>query len=386
MEKLYYLLTSLLGAPECHRGDDVSRKNKIFVTPAVDIWSLAAVFSEAAAWLVGGFDNVKIYRNNRKEATSSIPGLGGTDCFHDGENVLEGVGECHEKLNKHSRRCDVITSEILSMVEGMLQGRHDKRPTAMECWKKSQSIIAIARQNLDSDKRPNAHVEVHEQTRLPLPPSSPPHRGDSQGNINNFQARRGPRDNCLNRNTIDGGSMGKEVVPVRSGHHREYPHSISMIEGHGGASQYNGGNSRQTHRNTTKAPPSPIVDVVQGKMLPTRPVSDFEEKDYGGQPSSAGSSSDGRESGLAPFPNSNQIQQSGFPATSGRPQPYKTVQDLLRWKEKRKAELKLPFSSRQAKQARMIESRKDLGNEGLFDSLSGRDHVGDIVALVICMC
>ncbi|KFY32505.1 hypothetical protein V493_00126 [Pseudogymnoascus sp. VKM F-4281 (FW-2241)] len=40
--------TKTYGAPECHRGDDVSRKNKIFVTPAVDICSRPA--ANAARW------------------------------------------------------------------------------------------------------------------------------------------------------------------------------------------------------------------------------------------------------------------------------------------------------------------------------------------------
>jgi hypothetical protein len=165
-------LTGTSGAPECCRTDKVLRGAKIEVKQNIDVFSLGAVYSEAAVWLVEHIglnahkDGLSQYRRDRRAATKHIPGLVDRDCFHDGENMLPVVGEWHKKLKTETRRHDTITGKVLDMIEEMLFDS-SSRPNTITFWKKSQKILQEARSTL---------AEIQDTTGPITPPKANQHR------------------------------------------------------------------------------------------------------------------------------------------------------------------------------------------------------------------
>ena len=123
----------------------------------MDIWSLGAVFSEAAVWLVTSYQSVKWYRKDRREAPKNIRGIQESDCFHDGEKMLETVHDWHMRLNERLRKEDFITGEVLRMIKCML---HDEtsRAKTKTFWTWSQQILSDAKENLEKRKSGNDPV------------------------------------------------------------------------------------------------------------------------------------------------------------------------------------------------------------------------------------
>lgn len=117
----------------------------------MDVWSLGAVFSEAAVWLVESYQTLKLYRRDRQTAANNFPDVRGTDCFHDGQKMLEIVPRWHKRLKGCLRRDDLITGQVLDMVECML---HDEgsRSKTRSFWTWSQRILEGAKENLKERK------------------------------------------------------------------------------------------------------------------------------------------------------------------------------------------------------------------------------------------
>lgn len=87
----------------------------------VDIWSLGCIYSEAACWIKYGSHGVEKCRRERRADTSKIAGLEDTDCFHDGEKVLQAVLGSHAKSKTNLRPEDTITEAVITtMVTDML--------------------------------------------------------------------------------------------------------------------------------------------------------------------------------------------------------------------------------------------------------------------------
>jgi hypothetical protein len=121
---------------------------QLHVKQNVDVWSLGAVFSEAAVWVVEHNDGLDRYRRDRKAATKVIQGLKDSDCFHDGENMLVTVRDWHRRLKTKTRVYDVITAPVLGMIEDMLLDA-EARSNTIQVWRKSQKILNEARSTLN---------------------------------------------------------------------------------------------------------------------------------------------------------------------------------------------------------------------------------------------
>lgn len=123
-------MTSTYGAPECNL---VSRET--VMPQAADMWSLGCVLSEAATWLILGPPGLAQYttlrqnairsantRNQRRASIHLPPAedLGEGDYFHDGKSVLPEIRQWHTYLKANLRKSDVITEEVLGIIEGKL--------------------------------------------------------------------------------------------------------------------------------------------------------------------------------------------------------------------------------------------------------------------------
>ena len=124
--------TKTYGAPECHPGRLIREP----VSRSIDIWSLGCVFSVAASWVVLGAQGIVQFIKIRERAISHLPKTKnqqnpeepGGDYFHDGTKVLRDVLHWHNHLRSTCRKSDVITPEVLDLVdERMLQGDAAKR-------------------------------------------------------------------------------------------------------------------------------------------------------------------------------------------------------------------------------------------------------------------
>lgn len=128
------------------------------VSQAIDIWSLGCVFSVAATWVVLGYKGVREFDRLRRRAIEDIikeqesrrlsqgsnHGLLTTkgDRFHDGIDVLPEVTSWHDFLRSSARRSDIITNQVLNLVDGkMLLGKPEDRMTAREICEELKKII-----------------------------------------------------------------------------------------------------------------------------------------------------------------------------------------------------------------------------------------------------
>ena len=139
-----------IGAPEHPAG------NKHPVSQAIDIWSLACVFSLAATWVVCGHPGISRFHKLRELA---IDGLRRTESdgtsseqrnakfseshkFHDGKEVLQAVTGWHNYLRSASRKSDNITIRVLDLVdESMLLASPDHRISVSDLCLKLDLIL-----------------------------------------------------------------------------------------------------------------------------------------------------------------------------------------------------------------------------------------------------
>lgn len=118
-------------------------------TPSVDIYSLGCVSSEAAIWVVRGWDGLQEYRRRRCMETQNIANFRGSDCFHDGDTTLSVVNEMHNNLIHDCGRSDHVTGAALThMIREMLEVE-DGRPTARVLYIKSDRILSAAVKELE---------------------------------------------------------------------------------------------------------------------------------------------------------------------------------------------------------------------------------------------
>jgi hypothetical protein len=134
----------LIGAPECHRPDNLTKQTQLLVKSNVDIWSMGAIFSEVAVWLVFNYRSLQDYRIARREATKGTPAAEVGDCFHDGEKVLPVVHQWHDNIKDNVRDSDYITERVLEMVGDMMLPANI-RPNSRYFHQRSQGILKDAR-------------------------------------------------------------------------------------------------------------------------------------------------------------------------------------------------------------------------------------------------
>ncbi|EPE29987.1 Protein kinase-like (PK-like) [Glarea lozoyensis ATCC 20868] len=190
--------TRTYGAPECCRTSEFLRGVDVDITQSSDVWSLAAVLSEAAIWAVGGKSYLEEYRLSRKEATRDIHGLEDSDCFHDGQNLLPVVNEWHQKARDGVRKQDTTTDGVITVLEDMLVT--DYRSTIAQVYKKFDRILGKAQNDLKRQQSLSPDPQTPKKTLPPVLPSPSPHNtspslmGDFSGGKNhqipdpNYQA------------------------------------------------------------------------------------------------------------------------------------------------------------------------------------------------------
>ncbi|KAK4449664.1 hypothetical protein QBC34DRAFT_87472 [Podospora aff. communis PSN243] len=153
------------------------------ITPLLDIWSLGAVFSVVATWVVLGASGVAHYKRVRQAAihsriTAQPPNnrvLPTGDYFHDGQQTLQEVTAWHDFLRYSVRMSDPLTGKILNMVDQfMLRGDARLRHSAADVnreyktclkeadsanlepqgasWWQHRNTIALAEQELSDDE------------------------------------------------------------------------------------------------------------------------------------------------------------------------------------------------------------------------------------------
>ena len=126
------------------------------VSQAIDIWSLACVFSLAATWIVCDYSGLSLFQKVRERAiaksrqtqSNQTPpeqqkiDISESDQFHNGTEVLEAVTEWHKYLRIVMRKTDNITSRVLDLVdESMLLASPDERINASDLCSRLNLVL-----------------------------------------------------------------------------------------------------------------------------------------------------------------------------------------------------------------------------------------------------
>ncbi|KFY93298.1 hypothetical protein V500_03785 [Pseudogymnoascus sp. VKM F-4518 (FW-2643)] len=180
--------TRTYGAPESYRPGSTNMHDTLQEGQNSDIWSLGCIFSEAARWLKDGHRGIMVYRQERERETSKIPGFRDGDCFHNGEDILNCVRQCHKNSVQNLRPEDVITRPVVGgLIETMLT-KAGARSNAYALYQRSIDLVKRARDDLETDilepkrsslynpsRRPkNRRSTVPNQSSRPQTPPNPP--------------------------------------------------------------------------------------------------------------------------------------------------------------------------------------------------------------------
>ena len=153
---LSILITAIIGAPE------YPGRSEHPVSQAIDIWSLACVFSLAATWIIHDHSGVDMFHKvrqraikkyieahrNQTESHNQTPKVSEGDQFHNGREVLDAVTEWHKYLRTLIRKSDTITCQVLDLVDDeMLLGTPERRIKANDlCFKLAQILDSCPRE------------------------------------------------------------------------------------------------------------------------------------------------------------------------------------------------------------------------------------------------
>lgn len=169
----WILLTFLPGPPECYQWNHFTDETLTIphITPAVDIWALGCILSEAATWVLEGHQGLENYRLNRAKAHRDNPKFEDSDCFHDGCDVLDFVGKHHDYLRYPGRDLDEATIVMLDIVDSqMLRARPEDRLEAHRLLSRAHNqLLATDPQSLHSPRGVERASSVS-QTQLPSIP------------------------------------------------------------------------------------------------------------------------------------------------------------------------------------------------------------------------
>lgn len=144
------LITANAGAPE------YPGRSRHPVSQAIDIWSLACVFSLAATWIIHDYSGVDLFHKVRQraikkyieaqrsqtESHNQTTNVSEGDQFHNGREVLDAVTEWHKYLRTVIRKTDTITCQVLDLVdEEMLLRTPEHRIKATDLCSKLNLIL-----------------------------------------------------------------------------------------------------------------------------------------------------------------------------------------------------------------------------------------------------
>ncbi|KAF2764907.1 kinase-like protein [Teratosphaeria nubilosa] len=238
----YSFGTRTYGAPECYAWSEFSEQQRLNIKRSTDIWSFGCVLSEAAVWVVLGWQGVERYRRHRLDDTDKPPHFRGGDCFHNGKGKRRSVDEMHRQIRDNLRRSDFITGDVVDeIVKHMLHDQADARLHAKQLIYRADSVIEEACQKLKSsrtsssshDARPStlAHPRWRASTisKLPVIPdigftesprgSIDQFRGIQTGNFDpNESASRSPQPRMPGTDEIGNSRMNKTPERLSNGH------------------------------------------------------------------------------------------------------------------------------------------------------------------------
>ena len=152
--KLSILITTQIGAPE-YPGRSTQP-----VSQAIDIWSLACVFSLASTWIVHNHSGVNLFHKIRQRAIKQeieaqrsqtqsryqTTTVSEGDHFHNGREVLNAVTDWHTYLRNTIRKTDAITCQVLDLVDQkMLLGIPEQRINATDLCSQLAVILKLCR-------------------------------------------------------------------------------------------------------------------------------------------------------------------------------------------------------------------------------------------------
>lgn len=117
-------------APEATRDAGSTWAGTSYLTWKADIFSMGAVMSDVATWVVLGQEGRKLYHEQRLKETNSLPGFresGYEGTFHNGAGPLDCVTATHELIRRSLPPWDKITNLVLDVIDSeMLTSR--RRP------------------------------------------------------------------------------------------------------------------------------------------------------------------------------------------------------------------------------------------------------------------
>ncbi|KPI38136.1 uncharacterized protein AB675_1060 [Cyphellophora attinorum] len=159
-------------APECNTG--AAHAFSLRVKQVIDTWSLACVYSETIAWVVGGQHELGRYRESRRRASSDskFPGFH----FHDNKgNVSDVVADLHqERWLKRRRLEDTVTACIWQELLQHVFVKSEARLNAQQMVTFSENVIRRATIGplQRAETAPTSGPDDSDRPRTP--PNSPP--------------------------------------------------------------------------------------------------------------------------------------------------------------------------------------------------------------------
>ncbi|KAF2735007.1 kinase-like protein [Polyplosphaeria fusca] len=167
--------TQMYSAPEYLRDDKFVENSVFSAFPSKDIWSLGCVYSEAIVWSDSGWIGLYQYRCRRREATNRIVEFNNSPysgCFHNGKgDVLDEVRNTHLDIGHGKPQIDHITSDMIELVNQMLEPKHEERLNAMDVERRSRQAWKAANKLLtDTYQHPHPFDTPPRREPPQLPP------------------------------------------------------------------------------------------------------------------------------------------------------------------------------------------------------------------------
>ena len=221
----------ITGAPECYTHIHSTEESPTQVKKSVDAWSLGCIFSEAAFWVVRGWNGLEEYRRRRKIETDRLIGFRDPYCFHDGYKALKVVRNLQQTLARDCRFSDRISagSDLHSMINLMLQPR-ESRKDATELSDCAAQLMDRARSELVHNPR-SLHASRNGQASLyprQIPPNGPPRDLSSAITLPTPPLRRYTTPSLTSSRNVDGHKFDdgniQDSLPVISAPHIESYH------------------------------------------------------------------------------------------------------------------------------------------------------------------
>ncbi|KAI0010020.1 hypothetical protein F4779DRAFT_627455 [Xylariaceae sp. FL0662B] len=138
---------SIYSSPESSQHAAYQQSGPRLISPKADIFSLGTVFSDACAWIKGGFDEQKRYGAKRRAYHETVVTFRGSEyvgCFHDSIGRIPPVNEMHASIRKRCQSVgDRVTPRIITIIENhMLQSNPNDRYRAGALMEKFDQILS----------------------------------------------------------------------------------------------------------------------------------------------------------------------------------------------------------------------------------------------------